>query len=49
MNQALGLIFATPALLIFILFMHRKGAIGLVGAITAAVMAVAFAAVLFFT
>ncbi|MGQ4274096.1 hypothetical protein [Terrihabitans sp. B22-R8] len=47
MNQALGLIVAAPAILLVIAFMYRQGAVSLVGAITAAIMSIIIAIVLF--
>jgi hypothetical protein len=48
MNEAqLGLILTAPTILVFVLFMYRRGAIPLAGAIMAAVMTVAIATVLF--
>ena len=48
MNEAqLGLILTAPTILVFVLFMYRRGAIPLAGAIIAAVMTVAIATVLF--
>jgi hypothetical protein len=40
MNQASGLLLAAPALLVFVAFMYRRGAMNPAGAITAAVMIV---------
>ena len=48
MNEAqLGLVLTTPTILAFVVFMYRQGAIPLAGAITATVMAVVIATVLF--
>jgi hypothetical protein len=48
MNEAqLGLVLTTPTILAFVLFMYRRGAIPLAGAVTAAIMAVGIATVLF--
>jgi hypothetical protein len=48
MNEAqLGLVLATPTILVFVILMYRRGAIPLAGAIAAAVMTVGIAAVLF--
>ena len=48
MNEAqLGLVLATPTILVFVLFMYRRGALPLAGAIAAASMAVGIATVLF--
>jgi|GraSoiStandDraft_16_1057320.scaffolds.fasta_scaffold3194826_2 hypothetical protein len=48
MSEAqLGLALASPTILVFVLFMYRRGAIPLAGAIAAAVMAISIATVLF--
>jgi len=48
MNEAqLGLILATPTILGFVLFMYRRSAIPLAGAVAAVVMAVTIATILF--
>lgn len=48
MNEAqLGLVITTPAILAFIAFMYRQGAMNLPGAIAAAFMSVAIATMLF--
>lgn len=43
----LGLVISTPAILVFIAFMYRQGAMNLPGAVTAALMAIAIATMLF--
>jgi len=48
MNEAqLGLVISTPAILAFIVFMYRKGAMNLPGAFASAFMSVAIATMLF--
>lgn len=48
MNDAqLGLVISTPVILAFIVFMYRKGAMNLPGAMAAAFMSMAIAAMLF--
>jgi hypothetical protein len=50
MNEAqLGLLLTTPVILAFTLFMYRKGAINLAGAIAAAIVTVLIATMLFFS
>jgi hypothetical protein len=46
-EMQLGLALAAPAILAFIAFMYRQGAIPLAGAIAAAFMTVAIATILF--
>lgn len=46
-EMQLGLVLSAPAILAFIAFMYRQGAMPLAGAIGAALMTVAIATVLF--
>ncbi len=46
-EQQLGLLLITPALVAFIVFMHRRGAMTLPGAIVAALASIVIATALF--
>lgn len=46
-EQQLGLVLFTPAIVAFVVFMHRRGAMTLPGALAAALASIAIAAFLF--